>query len=334
MSSSHVSSARGTRRPVTRRRCDHKGVCDSRGRPPSPSPRPRRPAPGPTTLAHDANAPAGADLGQETGTARSARSGHLTPNLLGSSLASGQGCGTARAAAPLNHHPDNLEVRALALTVVERPALRSACQAAAEPIDRPAAQELTCDPTDANSSGAWCHRTRPDRTYYRQRTAPRRCGRLEALGGRDGQAVAHPGRGSTGTGRGAVEGLRAARQRALASVRIGSCQRVPADALQSFLVELRRGERTPRHSPVRLRPTRRSAVPSARAGHHGQAHRVRRVVDLQGRGGLLARLRLDGTQGARQARPPARLRRPPRRRRGEGASARGQARAGTAGAAG
>jgi excisionase family DNA binding protein len=34
---------------------------------------------------------------------------------------------------------------------------------------------------------------------------------------------------------------------ALASVRIGSCRRVPADALHSFLVELRRGERTPRH---------------------------------------------------------------------------------------
>ena len=34
--------------------------------------------------------------------------------------------------------------------------------------------------------------------------------------------------------------------RALASVRIGGCRRVPAVALHSFLVELRRGERTPR----------------------------------------------------------------------------------------
>ncbi len=34
---------------------------------------------------------------------------------------------------------------------------------------------------------------------------------------------------------------------ALASVRIGSCRRVPADALHSFVVDLRRGQRTPRH---------------------------------------------------------------------------------------
>ena len=48
----------------------------------------RRPAPGPTTLAHDADPPAGAVSGRGTGTARSARSGHLTPDLLCSSQTS------------------------------------------------------------------------------------------------------------------------------------------------------------------------------------------------------------------------------------------------------